>query len=362
MSFNNDFKPFAIAAGANVLSPSTWAADPALSVGFQVGIASSTKANTAIRQASFVSAMIAQFTADNGPGNVADNGNLSALETQFEAALIQYLSSFYQKILLTSTTFYIDQGIGSDTLYDVTSDTISGAHGPWATLTHALTVMATLNLNGNTATIQLANPGTYSGLLNIRAPSSGTLMIRGDPSSQSSYIISGTPGGVQGVVTVNSGSVELTGITVENISGPALSWGIEASNSSVTLTNVTVAGATSSFANVLAEVGGSITLGSGIIFSGSTNSAACAQHGGVINQSGSGPTVSGSPAYATGAMSANSLGVYAVAATGVTAWSGAATGHRYSAVLNSVINTNGGGASFFPGSVAGTTATGGQYI
>src|SRR6185437_6852626 len=150
MSFSNDFKPFAIAAGANVLSPSTWAADPALSVGFQVGIASSTKANTAIRQASFVSAMIAQFTADNAPSNVQDNGNLSALEAQFEAALLQYLSSYYQKILLTNTTFY-----------DGTSDTISGIHGPWATLNHALMVMATLNLNGNTATIQLANAGTY---------------------------------------------------------------------------------------------------------------------------------------------------------------------------------------------------------
>src|SRR6185437_6587957 len=194
MSFSNDFKPFAIAAGANVLSPSTWAADPALSVGFQVGIASSTKANTAIRQASFVAAMIAQFTADNGPGNVQDNGILSALEAQFEAALIQYLGSYFQKILLVNTTFYVDLTIGSDTLYDGTSDTISGTHGPWATLAHALAVMATLNLNGNTATIQLANPGTYPSVSNgTAAPGNGTLIVRGDPANASSYILSGSP-------------------------------------------------------------------------------------------------------------------------------------------------------------------------
>src|SRR6185437_14674165 len=209
MSFSNDFKPFAIAAGANVLSPSTWAADSALSVGFQVGIASSTKANTAIRQASFVAAMIAQFTADNGPGNVQDNGNLATLESQFEAALIQYLSAYYQKILLVNTTFYIDQSIGSDTLYDGTSDTISGTHGPWATISNAVAVMATLNLNGNTATIQLANAGTYSVLLNIAAPSTGTLIIRGDPASQSSYILSGNPtSSLQATIDVGSGIVE----------------------------------------------------------------------------------------------------------------------------------------------------------
>lgn len=41
---------------------------------------------------------------------------------------------------------------------------------------------------------------------------------------------------------------------------------------------------------------------------------------------------------------------------------GAVTGPRYSAVLNGVIDTvTGGGASYFPGSIAGSTATGGQY-
>jgi hypothetical protein len=37
------------------------------------------------------------------------------------------------------------------------------------------------------------------------------------------------------------------------------------------------------------------------------------------------------------------------------------TGTRYDATLNAVINTFGGGANYFPGDSAGTTATGGQY-
>ncbi len=41
---------------------------------------------------------------------------------------------------------------------------------------------------------------------------------------------------------------------------------------------------------------------------------------------------------------------------------GTPTGTRYTANGNAVINTNGGGASYFPGNAAGSTATGGQYL
>jgi hypothetical protein len=40
---------------------------------------------------------------------------------------------------------------------------------------------------------------------------------------------------------------------------------------------------------------------------------------------------------------------------------GTITGSRYSISLNAAINTFGGGANYFPGSVAGSAATGGQY-
>lgn len=49
-------------------------------------------------------------------------------------------------------------------------------------------------------------------------------------------------------------------------------------------------------------------------------------------------------------------------ATGQPVFVGAATGPRYAVSTNSVINTNGAGASYFPGDAAGTTATGGQYV
>lgn len=51
-----------------------------------------------------------------------------------------------------------------------------------------------------------------------------------------------------------------------------------------------------------------------------------------------------------------------VDATAFTIAAGTATGKRYDAQSNAIIDTAGGGATFFPGDVAGTTATGAQYL
>ncbi|AYO83568.1 hypothetical protein EBB05_15695 [Methylobacterium brachiatum] len=58
---------------------------------------------------------------------------------------------------------------------------------------------------------------------------------------------------------------------------------------------------------------------------------------------------------------ANALSGVIQAASGA-GFIGSATGTRYYSAANGIINTNGGGANFFPGSVAGSTALGGQYL
>lgn len=67
-------------------------------------------------------------------------------------------------------------------------------------------------------------------------------------------------------------------------------------------------------------------------------------------------TVVGTPAFGTFAVATGSL----IQFSGTTI-AGSATGQRYSVYLNGTINTNGGGATYLPGSVAGATSTGGQY-
>lgn len=138
---------------------------------------------------------------------------------------------------------------------------------------------------------------------------------------------------------------------------------------------------------VSAADGGSITIGSGgvtfgacstehiqALFSGTVNimnsytvsgsspTHIAADNLGTIAYNTPGPitvTLSGTPAFAT-AFSRCTQGFMTAASSYVT-FTGAATGTRYLAQQNGVINTSGSGANFFPGSIAGSTNTGGIY-
>ena len=143
---------------------------------------------------------------------------------------------------------------------------------------------------------------------------------------------------------------------------------------------------------VVADTGGVITIGTGIVFGAFASANSChaqAIGGGRINF-GSGYQITGSATTHIGAylngivqpsigLSASSVTITLVGTptftqfalaescgsiylpTPAVSFSGSATGGRYQAILNGVINTNGGGANFFPGNTSGSTATGGQY-
>lgn len=82
-------------------------------------------------------------------------------------------------------------------------------------------------------------------------------------------------------------------------------------------------------------------------------------NGGYIYSSGAFTvTIQNNPAWGWSFAFARETG--RIESSGVT-YSGACTGQRYYVDLNGVIQTFGSGANYFPGNVAGATATGGQY-
>ncbi|MCI5243837.1 tail fiber protein [Escherichia coli] len=83
----NDFKAFATGKNANVMSQEEWEALPALLSGFTAGKASSAQVNKVIRQASFIAAAIAQYTADKSGLDVHDDGDLTGFVTKISSAL-----------------------------------------------------------------------------------------------------------------------------------------------------------------------------------------------------------------------------------------------------------------------------------
>ena len=83
----NDFLPFAIASGANVLPQEDYSNLPALSTGFTSGLASSMQINKAIRQGTVMASVLAQFIAETTGSDVLDNGDTVTLVTALNHAI-----------------------------------------------------------------------------------------------------------------------------------------------------------------------------------------------------------------------------------------------------------------------------------
>jgi len=101
---SNDFLAWAIGASANVEAQATYAADASLTNGFPANVTlPSATYNKSVRQATFVTAAIAQFMVDNLNANVVDGGSISTFEGQFRSAL--GYASGVQVWSITSTSF-----------------------------------------------------------------------------------------------------------------------------------------------------------------------------------------------------------------------------------------------------------------
>lgn len=83
----NEFKPFAIASSAAVLEQSEYEMSQVLREGFKKGLARSVEVNKAIRQASSIAAVVAEFAAEKSGKDMLDNGDVGILKENFETAL-----------------------------------------------------------------------------------------------------------------------------------------------------------------------------------------------------------------------------------------------------------------------------------
>lgn len=83
----NNFKPFAVGAGANVSSQADWESLVALSTGFTAGIARSEQVNKALRQGTVMASILGQIILEQTAEDVLDNGDTDTLKGQLLAAL-----------------------------------------------------------------------------------------------------------------------------------------------------------------------------------------------------------------------------------------------------------------------------------
>jgi len=275
------------------------------------------------------------------------------LEAEFDGidTGLSTVSANTRERLTAARNYYVNGSTGSDSNSGLASGTA------FATIQKAVDVVSgTLDLATYTVTINVA-AGTYTGAVILKPlVGRGSVVILGDTTTPSNCVISTTSATA---ITCAVGGWDLRGFkTVTTTAGHHISadggecllyvrqwefgaaanfWNhVDCANSARVwlLANYSVSGA--AYAHVAAQSGGNIQLNNlgTIVVSGSPTMGYC-----FALASRSGGIISG----------------------GSTTFSGAVTGTRYIADMNGTIQTFGAGASHFPGSVAGTTATGGQY-
>ncbi|WP_316168973.1 MULTISPECIES: hypothetical protein [unclassified Bradyrhizobium] len=264
--------------------------------------------------------------------------------------------------LQANADWYVNASTGSDTLYDGTAATVSGSHGPFASIQRALQQCAKYNMNGFNQTVHVAD-GNYSPIITPTINGTGNIFITGNNANPQNCAITNTsPNGV--AITASNGYI-ISGFRLSSTGVNALD-GIAVGGGQVTINNMRFGPCTRY--HVMANPGGSIILGQGTfaIEAGATTTAhLAASSGGSI-----GPTTGAGTVFPTlvilGVVSINQwiyasyAGSVQMAYASVTGASNV-TGAKYAAIMNGTIGSYGVGVNAFPGSTAGTTNTGGQY-
>lgn len=268
---------------------------------------------------------------------------------------VSYLggSSGGRELLSSNRTYYVRTD-GSDS----NNGLANTSGGAFLTIQKAVNVISsTLELNGYDVTVQLGD-GTYTAGASMRqvvgadSTSQSKITIVGNTSTPSNVIVSTTSANCFNN-SIAGTRLDITYLKVQTTtSGSALF----SSAGGRLFFNKIVFGTCANF-HISSDVQGIITASGDYSISGAAQYHMTAAYGGYIQVANRTVTITGTPAFTVFANASQSASLYTYGST----YSGSATGTRYSIVTNATCFTNAGGANYFPGNVAGTTATGGQY-
>jgi hypothetical protein len=256
-----------------------------------------------------------------------------------------------REVLAGPRTYYVRTD-GSDS----NTGLANTAGGAFLTPQKAIDVVSgTLDMGTYQVTIQIGN-GTYTLSTFIECkPYIGSTVPRilGSTATPSNVVFTRSTTGVVFYSATNN-PWRLSGVTIGN-TGAGSSDGIRMFGGILFGESLRFTAVTRYMINV--DTGGIFSAETAITIAGNAAAFIVAGISGTVTMGGATVTMSGTPAFSSWTVLSSSGGVVFAGNT----WSGAATGTRYLANLNGVINVNAGGANWIPGNAAGSTATGGQY-
>lgn len=253
------------------------------------------------------------------------------------------------RTLLTTNTSYYVSTTGSDS-----NPGTSGS--PWLTIQHALNViLQTIDLGGYLATVNVAT-GTYTGTIILNGPftGGGQVLLLGNNTTPDDCFLDVSSGNV---VTLNGGA----NLTMEGFKLTAASGRLfDISNSFLVLTNGNFDFGSASVDHVFADDGSLVYMPTTYEITGASPHHMSSANNSSIRCQDQTVTLSGTLNFSGAFANAQQTGT--IIAGGSTYTGGTITGVTANVISNAVIDTGGGGNSYFPGNSNPTNATGGQYI
>jgi hypothetical protein len=256
-----------------------------------------------------------------------------------------------REVLTAARTYYV-RADGSD----ANTGLANTSGGAFLTIQKAIDTVTGLDLGNYDATIQIAS-GTWTENLTLKTVTgAGTAILRGDPVTPANVTLSISAGTALITATKIEGLWRLDGLKLTTSGGTR--HGLLVTGAKVDFQNIEFAAHTGDHMRVQ-DSGGLVTATGPYTISGGGVSHQYAAAHGMIRTFGVAVTLTGTPSFSAAYARADSLGLFR--SNGMS-FSGSASGTRYTVDSNAVIYTAGGGPTYFPGSGAGTTANGGQYV
>ena len=283
-------------------------------------------------------------------GNDIKSGAMSLF--MYDGTSFQALAASGIAVLNASATLYVNGAIGSD----ANDGTANNAQHALATIQAAINKAFSYGPSSYVITIEVA-AGTYAPFYTPSQPGP-SIIVNGVGATT---IIDNTATSLHCVTVFGPNTVQCQNLKV-TAAGAGLGGFVASGNSAIVRTLST---SSSAIAGAIWEAfgGGQVLVSGNHTISGSAVSAFNCQFGGIMSVASVTITIS-TPVTITNFADCTSLGLLTMNGVSVPTFTnpGNVTGTRYRATTNGVINTQASGANFFPGTLAGSTATGGQYV
>lgn len=283
--------------------------------------------------------------------NTLTNGQVA--DANQVMANFNYVLSCVRDRLTANRTYYVrTDGSDSNNGLANTSD------GAFLTIQKAISVVSSLDMSTFNVVIQVAD-GTYTGVNSVTAAflGSGTVTIQGNTGIPANVIISTTSANC--FSASGGGRFTISGMELRSTASGGVY--VNGGGSVITIGPSVRFGAIAG-AQIRADASGKIASSANYSIVGSAGQHILVANGGLVEMGGVTVTLTGTLAFGTFAYGTamGLISMYAVTWSG--SGSGSATGARYSASGNSVINTFGQATTYLPGNSTGSTTTGGQYL